>query len=93
MDREYSNHILNAGNALEWDKQQFKLLAFEFDIDLDKLFCLNFKQKYFFFNGKLESRNLTPLGRLAVLKTLLLLQLNHIFAPLPNPSDSQLRDF
>ena len=42
----YSNHILNAGNALEWDKQQFKLLGIEFYIDLDKIFGLNFKQKY-----------------------------------------------
>ena len=43
---KYSNHRLNAGNALEWDKQQFKLLDIEFDVDLDKIFGLNFKQKY-----------------------------------------------
>ena len=42
----YINHILNAGNPLEWDKQQFKLLGIEFYIDLDKIFGLNFKQKY-----------------------------------------------
>ena len=37
-------------------------------------------------------RNLTPLGGLTVLKTILLPQFNHIFASLPNPSDSQLKD-
>ena len=43
---KYSNHRLNVGNALEWGKQQFKLLGIEFDVDLDKIFGLNFKQKY-----------------------------------------------
>ena len=39
---KYSNHR----NALEWGKQKFKLLGIEFDVDLDKVFGLNFKQKY-----------------------------------------------
>ena len=41
MDREYeiySNHRLNAGNILEWGKQQFKLLGIELDVDLDKIY-------------------------------------------------------
>lgn len=37
-------------------------------------------------------RNLTPQGRLTVLKTLLLPQLSHIFASFPSPSDSQLKN-
>ena len=37
-------------------------------------------------------RNLTPQGRLTVLKTLLLPQLSHIFASFPSPSDSQMKD-
>ena len=43
---KYSNiyYRLNAGNALEWGKQQFKL--FGIDVDLDRIFGLNFKQKY-----------------------------------------------
>ena len=40
----------------------------------------------------LKRKNLTPKGRLTVLKTILLPQFNHIFALLPNPSDSQLKD-
>ena len=43
---KYSNHRLNAGNALEWGKQQFKLLGIEFDVDLNKIFGIIFKQKY-----------------------------------------------
>ena len=39
-----------------------------------------------------KHRNLTPLGRLTVLKTLLLPTLNHIFASLPNPTDLYIKD-
>ena len=35
---KYSNHRLNAGNTLEWGKQQFKLLGIELDVDLDKIY-------------------------------------------------------
>ena len=35
---KYSNHRLNAGNALEWGKQQFQLLSIVFDVDLDEIF-------------------------------------------------------
>ena len=93
---KYSNHRLNAGNALEWGKHQFKLLGIEFDVDLDKIFGLNFKQKYEQLKKKTmknwNRRNHTPLGRLTVLKTIFLPQLSPIFASLPNPSDSQLKN-
>ena len=29
-----------------WGKQQFKRLGIELDIDIDKIFGLNFKQRY-----------------------------------------------
>ena len=77
---KFSNHRLNACNALECGKQQFKLLGIEFDVDLDKIFGLNFKQKYEQLKKKTmknwNRRNLITLGRLTVLKTILLPQLN-----------------
>ena len=39
---KYSNHRLNAGNALEWGNQQFQLLSIVFDVDLDKIFGFKF---------------------------------------------------
>ena len=63
-----------------WGKQQFKRLDNELDIDLDKIFGLNFKRpKYEQLKKKMKNwnrRNLTTLGRLTVLKTILLPQLN-----------------
>ena len=64
---KYSNHRLNAGNALEWDKQQFKLLGIEFDINQDKIFGVYFKQKCENLKENTTKnwnrRNLMPLGR------------------------------
>ena len=39
---KFSNRRLNAGNALEWGKQQFQLLSIVFDVDLDKIFGFKF---------------------------------------------------
>ena len=57
---KYSNHRLNTGNALEWGKHQFKLLGIEFDVDLDKIFDLNVKQKYEQFKQEVHESHRTP---------------------------------
>ncbi len=38
-----------------------------------------------------KRRQLTPLGRITVIKTLLVPTLNHLFVSLPNPSESVLK--
>jgi len=64
------------------------LLGIEFDVDLDK----NEKIKYTNKISKLKSwikmwkrRYLTPLGKITVIKSLLLPMFNHFFISLPNP--------
>ena len=37
-------------------------------------------------------RSLTPIGRITVIKYLLLLSLNHLFISLPNPNEKLLKD-
>jgi hypothetical protein len=92
---KYSEKILHTDDSLEWGKERFKLLGINFDVDLQEIFELNFKQKFAKLKNTMKNWNrryLTPLGRITVLKTLLLSQLNHIFASLPNPSDTQLKE-
>ena len=43
---KHSNHILDVGVDLEWGKSAFRLLGIDFDVDLQKIGDLNFKQKF-----------------------------------------------
>ena len=40
-----------------------------------------------------NSRSLTPLGRLTVIKTLLIPKVNHLILALPNPSEEVIKSF
>lgn len=40
-----------------------------------------------------KSRNLTQLGRIAVIKTLILPKMNHLILTLPNPDHELIRKF
>ena len=39
-----------------------------------------------------DKRNLTPIGKIVVLKTLALPILNHIFISLPTPAENQMKE-
>ena len=40
----------------------------------------------------MEQRYLTPFGKITIVKTFLLAQLNHLFTSLPNPEDSFVKE-
>jgi hypothetical protein len=40
-----------------------------------------------------KSRSLTPIGRLTVIKTLLIPKLNHLILTIPNPEDETIHAF
>jgi hypothetical protein len=68
----------------------FKLLGVNFDIDLAKLEKINFEDKILEMKQLIKQwsrRNLTVIGRITVVKTLILPLFNHLFLSLPNPSN------
>ena len=70
---------------------RFKLLETSLDTDLDKMLTLNFSDKLSNIKTKinyLNRKNLTPLDKITVIKSLLLSSLNHLFISLPNPDDT-----
>lgn len=77
-------------------KKIFKLLGIELVSNLQNIINVIFERKFKNIYKKVmrdwESENLTPLGRLTILKTLLLANLKHSFASLAIPSGSQLND-
>ena len=76
-------------------KTDFKLLGIIFNVNLDQILLVN-------YTGKLQKirhliklwkrRYLTPLGKITVIKTLLLPILNHLLISIPNPNDQILKE-
>ena len=73
----------------------FTLLGIHFDVDLSRINFLNYDKKLVKIKSIIKQwskRSLTPLGRLSIIKTLLISQLNHLFIALPNPNDKFIQE-
>ena len=80
---------------LQWGVNRFKLLGIIFDTDLSKMLALNFSDKLANIKTKINywnRRNVTPLGKITIIKSLLLSSLNHLFISLPNPDDKIIKE-
>ena len=80
---------------LIWGSSEFYLLGIHFSVSLDKLNRLNFDPitiKIRELLDKWKKRLLTPLGRITVLKTLILPKFNHLFMSLPSPSEKTIKE-
>ena len=84
-----SNIILCKDYSLHWEKENFSLLGITMSTRLQDTVEMNYQEKLpilrsiFNFWSK---RILTPLGKLIVIKSLVIPKLNHLFIGLPNPS-------
>ena len=70
------------------------MLGITFTADLQNLDDLNFQTKILAIEKEINQwskRNLTPLGRITVVKTLLLPKLTHILISLPKPNDMLIK--
>ena len=73
--KKYSTDSIKIKWKLNWDVNKFKLLGITFDTDLDKMLTLNFSDKLSNTKTKINywnCRNLIPLGKITVIKSLLL---------------------
>ena len=92
--KRYSKCQFDVGKIFEWGTKNFDLLGIKFSIELDDMIDLNYIpvleqiEKLFY---RWNQRYLTPVGKIAVIKTLALSKLNHLFMALPNPSQDILR--
>ena len=92
--KKYCKDIMCHRWKLNWGQSQFKLLGINFDVDLSKICDINYKEKI----RKIESiiktwrqRKITPIGKIALIKSLLISQLNHLILSIPNPPNSTLK--
>ena len=71
------------------------MLGIIFDTDLTKMLTLKFSERISNMKAKIKywkRRNLTPLGKITIIKSLLLPSFNHLFLSLPNPEDKILKE-
>lgn len=86
---KYSTRSIKTKWKLCWGKTTFKLLGINFNTDLDKMIQENYTEKIQQAEKQMhgwEKRSLSPIGKITVIKTLVLPRFNHLFMSLPNPS-------
>ena len=74
---------------ISWNQESFKLLGIKFSTNLKEMIDTNYRDKINSIKKLLGSwvkRNLSPIGKITVLKSLAIPKLIHLFSSLPNPS-------
>ena len=77
----------------EWNPRSFTVLGVDFTIDLLNITDININKKLTLMTRELKQwskRDLTPLGRITVIKTLIISKIIHFLIALPSPSDKLL---
>ena len=85
-DIRYMQHL-----GLDWNPSKFKILGIWFTNDLKECIKLNYSERLADINHLFKvwvKRQLTPMGRVAVLKSLILSKLTHLWLLLPNPPEA-----
>ena len=92
--KKYSQDSIKTKWKLKWEVNRFKLLCIQFDTDLSKMIEINYKDNLDKIKIKIKNwqrRQLTPIGKITVIKTLLIPMLNHLFISLPLDEKSNLQ--
>ncbi|KAK6171730.1 hypothetical protein SNE40_018168 [Patella caerulea] len=88
--KKYSNQVYHHDKwKLNWGSTSFSLLGIDFSIELNNIVTLNLDKQLIKIRSSITQWNrriLSPIGRITVIKTLLLPKLILIFISLPNPS-------
>lgn len=81
---------------LDWNNPTFDLLGVKFSVNLNEMVELNYPSKFLEVTRLIKQwklRNLTTVGRLTVIKTLIIPKLNHLILTIPKPSVEYLQQF
>ena len=87
--KKRSKEKLNVLVELDWGVDKFKLLGLEFSVNLAAIPEINFNKAISKVNSIIalwKNRSLTPVGKITVVKTLLLPQFNHLFSSILTPT-------
>lgn len=92
--KKYTTEAINTKWKLVWGDTRFKLLGLFFDVDLDMMPNINYKEKIEKMKKIISNwtkRVLTFYGRIVVIKSLIIPLFIHLFSSLPNPDNNTFR--
>ena len=93
--KKYSIDSIKTRWKLSWGANNFKLLGITFDVDLNIIIKENYYNKIKQIKNSLKVWNrrfLTPLGKITVVKSLMLPKITHLLMSLPNPETELLEE-
>ena len=80
---------------LDWNPKVFKILGIKFTTNIKEISEINFENKLFEIKkiiNRWMKRIITPLDRIAIIKSLHISKLNYLLLTLPNPPGVFLKD-
>ena len=86
--KKHCKEKLNVSSKLHWGDSDFNLLGIDFSIELTQMPELNYKKVILRVKQTLNSwrhRYLTPIGKITVIKTLILSKFTHLFISVSTP--------
>ena len=78
----------------QWNPTSFNILGVDFTVDLKNITDINIEKKLIDMQreiNKWSKRDLTPFGKVTVIKTLIISKIVHIFISLPSPSPKMFK--
>ena len=88
IDSKHLSKVFNHSRwKLNWQSIMFELFGVNFSLIINVILDLNYKTKLFNIENTLGKwRRRTPIGRLTIIKTLIITKMNHLILTLPKPS-------
>ena len=86
---------LKSDSQLDWGTNEFKLLGLEFNVNIENMPVMNYSKALLKVDETIaawKKRHLTPIGKITVIKSLILSQLNHLFMTIPMPNTGFCKD-
>ena len=93
--KKHSKDKFKINYKLEWGTTQFQLLGINFSTDLSEMPEINYTPILNEVTKTLNQwrrRNLTPIGKIAVIKTFVLSRLIHKLSSIPSPTDRAIKN-
>ena len=94
--KKFSQDTMCVKWGLEWGSSRFNLLGIKYSVDLQEMENLNYGTKLKEVERTLKNwsiQRLSPIGKITIIKTLIISKLNHLFFTLPNLPNTLLNEF
>ena len=91
---KFSSNTIKTKWKLVWNQSSFKMLGIDFHVNLEDMISLNYKAKIHEIEKAIKQWNrriITPIGKITVIKSLLVSKLTHVFSALPNPPEKIIK--